>query len=90
MKISWKIFTKKIPILSWLPQYNGHTALADLVAGITVGLTLIPQSIAYAALADLSPQVFTTIFTSSLLLFIFNLFLFSMVCTQLFPEDWYT
>ncbi|GLV44590.1 Epidermal stripes and patches [Carabus blaptoides fortunei] len=45
-----------MPILQWLPKYDGQTALADFIAGITVGLTLIPQSIAYAALANLSPQ----------------------------------
>lgn len=50
-------FIRKVPILQWLPKYDGQTALADLIAGITVGLTLIPQSIAYAALANLSPQV---------------------------------
>lgn len=48
---------RRLPILEWLPKYTTQTAVADLVAGITVGLTLIPQSIAYAALADLSPQV---------------------------------
>jgi sodium-independent sulfate anion transporter 11 len=31
--------------------------VADLVAGVTVGLTLIPQAIAYASLAGLDPQV---------------------------------
>lgn len=29
----------------------------DVIAGITVGLTLIPQSIAYAGIAQLAPQV---------------------------------
>lgn len=49
---------KGIPILGWLPQYNTEKAITDLVGGITIGLTLIPQSIAYSALAGLSPQVF--------------------------------
>lgn len=51
------ILKKKIPILQWSQEYNVDKALADLVAGITVGLTLIPQSLAYAALAGLEPQV---------------------------------
>lgn len=34
---------KRIPILKWLPQYKLKDALGDLVAGLTVGLTLIPQ-----------------------------------------------
>lgn len=29
----------------------------DLVAGLTVGLTIIPQGIAYAKIANLQPQV---------------------------------
>jgi len=33
----------RIPILKWLPQYKLKDALGDLVAGLTVGLTLIPQ-----------------------------------------------
>ncbi|XP_025991392.1 sodium-independent sulfate anion transporter [Solenopsis invicta] len=46
----------RIPILKWLPQYKLEDALGDFVAGITVGLTLIPQAIAYAGLAGLEPQ----------------------------------
>jgi len=37
------IIKKRIPILKWLPQYKLKDALGDLVAGLTVGLTLIPQ-----------------------------------------------
>lgn len=33
----------RIPILKWLPRYVLTDALGDLVAGLTVGLTLIPQ-----------------------------------------------
>lgn len=46
----------RIPLLKWLPRYTVKDALGDLVAGLTVGLTLIPQAIAYAGLAGLSPQ----------------------------------
>uniref|UniRef100_A0A2M4CBI8 Putative secreted protein n=1 Tax=Anopheles marajoara TaxID=58244 RepID=A0A2M4CBI8_9DIPT len=31
--------------------------VADLIAGITVGLTVLPQGLAYATLAGLEPQV---------------------------------
>ncbi|KAI4456660.1 sulfate transporter [Holotrichia oblita] len=48
--------TRALPILSRLSAYNSEIALADIIAGITVGLTLISQSIAYAVLADLPPQ----------------------------------
>ncbi|XP_047355968.1 sodium-independent sulfate anion transporter-like [Vespa velutina] len=51
-----KVIKGRIPLLKWLPLYRGKDALGDLVAGLTVGLTLIPQAIAYAGLAGLSPQ----------------------------------
>lgn len=52
-----KTVLKWVPILTWLPEYHSGLFVADLVAGITVGLTLIPQVIAYAALAGVSPEV---------------------------------
>lgn len=41
-----------MPFLSWWPL-RGNTVRADLIAGITVALVLIPQSMAYAQLAGL-------------------------------------
>jgi SulP family sulfate permease len=46
---------KIIPILVWLPNYNTALFKGDLVAGITVGIILIPQGIAYALIAGLPP-----------------------------------
>ncbi|WP_026776489.1 SulP family inorganic anion transporter [Polaribacter sp. Hel_I_88] len=46
---------KVIPILEWLPNYNKTLFKGDLVAGITVGIILIPQGIAYALIAGLPP-----------------------------------
>jgi SulP family sulfate permease len=46
---------KIIPILEWLPNYNTSLFKGDLVAGITVGIILIPQGIAYALIAGLPP-----------------------------------
>ncbi|XP_043522296.1 sodium-independent sulfate anion transporter-like isoform X2 [Frieseomelitta varia] len=51
-----KLLKNRIPVLKWLPLYKTKDALGDLVAGLTVGLTLIPQAIAYAGLAGLTPQ----------------------------------
>ncbi|XP_018330827.1 sodium-independent sulfate anion transporter [Agrilus planipennis] len=52
-----KINLKSIfPPVVWFRQYNTENAVCDFIAGITVGLTLIPQSIAYAALAGLGPE----------------------------------
>ena len=46
---------KIIPILEWLPNYNTSLFKGDLFAGITVGIVLIPQGIAYALIAGLPP-----------------------------------
>lgn len=46
---------KIIPILEWLPNYNKSLFKGDLMAGITVGIILIPQGIAYALIAGLPP-----------------------------------
>lgn len=51
-----KVLRKRIPILSWAPQYNATWAISDLLAGITVGLTVIPQAIAYANIAGIPPE----------------------------------
>ena len=66
---------KIIPILEWLPNYNKSLFKDDLVAGIIVGIILIPQGIAYALIAGLppiyglycalAPQVMYAIFGSS-------------------------
>ncbi|KAJ3624013.1 hypothetical protein MTP99_017671 [Tenebrio molitor] len=51
-----KVLYQRLPILSWLPKYDKSCAVGDLVAGITVGLTVVPQSLAYANIAGLPPQ----------------------------------
>lgn len=56
-----KILYKRIPVLTWLPKYSGADAVGDLVAGITVGLTVIPQALAYAGIAGLDPAVSTNL-----------------------------
>ncbi|XP_050684336.1 sodium-independent sulfate anion transporter-like isoform X1 [Leptidea sinapis] len=51
---SWR---RRIPITVWLPNYKLEYLFRDLIAGITVGLTSIPQGIAYAMIAGLPAQV---------------------------------
>ena len=46
---------KIIPIVDWLPNYQKSLFKGDLIAGITVGIILIPQGIAYALIAGLPP-----------------------------------
>lgn len=45
---------KIFPFLRWFP-YGGRTLRADFLAGLTVALVLVPQSMAYAQLAGLPP-----------------------------------
>ncbi|XP_076646090.1 sodium-independent sulfate anion transporter isoform X3 [Halictus rubicundus] len=51
-----RLLLRRIPILAWLPVYNWSKLLQDTLAGVTVGLTAIPQGIAYAIVAGLPPQ----------------------------------
>lgn len=51
-----KTLLKRLPILRWLPKYTVDDAIGDLIAGVTVGLTVIPQALAYAGIAGLPPQ----------------------------------
>lgn len=53
-----KLASRRLPILAWLPKYNSEKCLSDVIAGVTVGLTVMPQGLAYATLAGLEPQVF--------------------------------
>lgn len=40
--------SSRLPDLGW--------AIGDLIAGLTVGLVLVPQSMSYAKIANLPPQ----------------------------------
>lgn len=46
----------KVPIISWLPRYNFRWILNDIIAGLTLGLMLIPQGLSYASLATIGVQ----------------------------------
>lgn len=54
--VAMKNVKRRLPILRWLPCYTVEDGLGDIMAGVTVGLTVIPQSMAYAGLAGLPPQ----------------------------------
>jgi SulP family sulfate permease len=49
--------TKYIPIAGWLPRYQPAWLRFDLVAGLTAAAVVIPQAMAYAAIAGLPVQV---------------------------------
>ncbi|GIJ09323.1 SulP family inorganic anion transporter [Micromonospora andamanensis] len=44
-----------VPLLGWLRHYDRRTLRHDLIAGVTVAVMLVPQSMAYAALAGMPP-----------------------------------
>jgi len=51
------ILARYLPILDWGRSYNRTVLTNDLVAAIIVTIMLIPQSLAYAMLAGLPPEV---------------------------------
>ncbi|MDL2306584.1 STAS domain-containing protein [Desulfovibrio sp. OttesenSCG-928-C06] len=63
------------PFIGWFANYNGRLLSADFLAGISVGLVLIPQSMANAQLAGLPahyglyasfiPTIISALFSSS-------------------------
>ena len=49
------MIVKFFPFIEWFKGYSHGKFRIDLIAGITVALVLIPQSMAYAQLAGLPP-----------------------------------
>ncbi len=49
--------SKLLPASDWLSDYNSSTFSADLIAAIVVTVMLIPQSLAYAMLAGVPPEM---------------------------------
>uniref|UniRef100_A0A1Y1LT26 SLC26A/SulP transporter domain-containing protein n=1 Tax=Photinus pyralis TaxID=7054 RepID=A0A1Y1LT26_PHOPY len=47
---------KRVHITQWITNYSKVDCVADLVSGLTLGLTIMPQSMAYASLANLPPH----------------------------------
>src|SRR5215213_9202167 len=56
-------------LLHALRGYDRHTALADLIAGITVGLVALPLAMAFAISSGLSPQagIYTAIVAGTII-----------------------
>jgi solute carrier family 26 (sodium-independent sulfate anion transporter), member 11 len=46
----------KFPIIGWLPRYNYRWLINDIIAGLTIGLMLIPQGLSYAKIATIPVQ----------------------------------
>ena len=52
-----KVLKSYLPILEWGPKYRKKTFFNDLMVALIVTMMLVPQSLAYALLAGLPPEV---------------------------------
>ncbi len=57
MASSWRRALPGLPVMDWGRRYDRETLTSDAVAAVIVTLMLIPQSLAYAMLAGLPPEV---------------------------------
>ncbi|OXA50007.1 Sodium-independent sulfate anion transporter [Folsomia candida] len=55
-KKAFKMVKRRLPVIGWIRRYTKKDFISDMIAGVTVGLTVVPQSMAYAAIAGLSPE----------------------------------
>jgi SulP family sulfate permease len=55
--LAFRQMLPSLPILEWGRKYDSSTLTSDLVAALIVTIMLIPQSLAYALLAGLPPEV---------------------------------
>lgn len=46
-----------LPITTWFCGYTKYAATADLISGVTIGLIIIPQSVAYGAVVGLPAHI---------------------------------
>ena len=54
---TWRRLLPSLPFVQWGRTYGRETLVSDSVAALIVTIMLIPQSLAYAMLAGLSPEV---------------------------------
>jgi SulP family sulfate permease len=53
-RLDWASY---LPFLGWMRHYRRHDLAGDLIAGLVVAVMLVPQSMAYALLVGLPPQM---------------------------------
>lgn len=44
------------PVVTWIHRYNLQWLIRDAIAGLTVGVVVVPQSMGYAKIAELPAQ----------------------------------
>lgn len=47
---------RRLPPIKWIPKYSCQHFQGDVIAGLTVALTVIPQGLAYGQIAHLPAQ----------------------------------
>ncbi|KAK6454886.1 high affinity sulfate permease [Scheffersomyces xylosifermentans] len=72
LKMIVDYFISLFPIAKWILHYNLTWLYGDVVAGITVGVVLVPQSMSYAQLASLDAQF--GLYSSFVGVFIYSFF----------------
>uniref|UniRef100_A0A5S6Q866 STAS domain-containing protein n=1 Tax=Trichuris muris TaxID=70415 RepID=A0A5S6Q866_TRIMR len=63
----WMCIQRRVPCFSWLPKYNFKVDfVSDVISGLTVGVMMIPQSMAYGSLAglDAAHGLYTSFFAA--------------------------
>ncbi|MGB5669832.1 MAG: SulP family inorganic anion transporter, partial [Sedimenticolaceae bacterium] len=50
------IFRRLLPFLQWLQLVDRRTLRADLIAGFTGAVIVLPQGVAFATIAGLPPE----------------------------------
>ena len=48
-----RLIVRRVPLFDWVRRVTRRTVRADLIAGLTVGVMVIPQSMSYASIAGL-------------------------------------
>lgn len=56
MQLMQLSFYRFLPFLKWLPLVNRESLRADLIAGFTGAIIVLPQGVAFATIAGLPPQ----------------------------------
>ena len=51
-----RYFYNLFPFIHWIGRYNLQWFTGDLIAGVTIGAVVVPQSMSYAGLAELPPE----------------------------------
>ena len=52
--LAWQ--QRLLPFLAWKHRVNANTVRADLISGLTVAIVVVPQAVAFAAIAGMPPQ----------------------------------